>query len=504
MTLGKSRIFLLLCLSFIVGVFLGIFFNYYIIALGAMFFVMLATLFWRQKTFMIVGFCGLALLAGAWRLESSFPYDDPNFIGKLYGQKVEIEGIVMREPDVRADKVNITVRSSSLPHPALSDSGEGKPVGNILLNVGRYPEYQYGDKLKISGKLEEPFESEEFSYKNYLSRYDTYAVMRFPQIEKLAKNQGNPVKAALLGFKTRIVQAFSAVLPDPHNSLLLGIILGLKRSLPKDLSEALVVAGISHIVVISGFNISILTKNILELRGWFGRRITFVIALGVIFAFVIMTGAEASVIRAAVMGGMLVLALNVGRLYQSANSIIFAAAVMIFLNPKILQFDVGFQLSFLATIGILYLSPILERWLEQIKVPRILNLRLNLAATTSAIVFTLPILAVNFGRLSIVAILANVSILWVVQYIMYVGIPLGLLAAIYAPIVKVFAWLLWAMLEFVIKVTEFFARLPFAAAAVDFPLWLGVFYYLLLVTWLAWYRKRKDFHYYLEYVKRKI
>lgn len=511
MHFGKSRIFLLFCLSFIVGVFAGNYLNYYIMAGMAMIFIILATLFWGRRWPMIVGFAGLILLAGAVRLKTSFPENDPNFVGKFYGQKVEMEGVVMREPDVRSDKVNLTIGKLillqpplNLPLSASTRQGEKKLSGNILLNVGKYPEYQYGDKLKVSGKLEEPFETEEFSYKDYLSRYNTYAVMRFPKIEKIGQGEGNPVRAVLLRFKDRIRQALSASLPEPHNALLLGIILGIKRALPEDLSEALAVVGVSHIVVISGFNISIFTKNVLESRRYIGRKAALWISFLLLLAFVMMTGAEASVIRAAIMGGMLILAMGLRRLYQVVNAIIFVAAIMVLENPKILSFDVGFQLSFLATLGLVYLSPILERWLEKFKIPTWLNFRGNLAATVAALTFTLPILISNFGRLSVVAIPVNVLILWVIPYVMYLGLVFGVLGAIWAPVVKLVSWLLWAMLEYILGVVEFFAALPFAAVAVKITIWLSVIYYLLLVIWLFWYRKTREFNYYLEYVKAKI
>src|SRR3989344_6446242 len=251
MKLGKSRIFLLLCLSFIVGVFLGRLINYQIMAVAAMIFIAAITIFFYNKIVLIAGFMGLVLLGGALRLQISFSYDDPNFVGKYYGQKMEMEGVVVREPDVRSDRMNLTIgKLTPSSSPPSFQEGEKGIVGNILLNVGKYPEYQYGDRLKISGKLEEPFVSEEFSYKNYLSRYDTYAVMRYPQIEKIGEGEGNRVKAGLLEFKDKIRQALSASLPEPHNALLLGIILGIKRALPESLAEALAIVGVSHIVVI--------------------------------------------------------------------------------------------------------------------------------------------------------------------------------------------------------------------------------------------------------------
>lgn len=499
MKLGKSKIFLFLCLSFILGVFSGSYLNYYVMAFLAMIFVMMVTIppplhlplskgekkeevrLWLP----LIGFLGLTLLLGAFRLKTSFPNQKENYIGKFYGQKMEIQGAVVKEPDIRSKQINLTI------------SPEGF-VGNILVNAGRYPEYQYGDLLKISGKLEEPFESEEFSYKNYLSRYDTYALMRFPKIEKLAYDKGNPVTAVLLRIKAKFQEVLSKSLPEPHNALMLGLILGLKKALPQDLKEALIIAGVSHIVVISGYNISIITKNILKTRAWWGRRVAFWLSLLVVLAFVVMTGAEASVIRAAVMGLLLAIALNVGRIYQAANALVFAGALMVALSPKILRFDTGFQLSFLATLGLIYLTPMFERWLAFL--PDILGFRTNLSSTLGAQIFTLPLLVYYFDRISVFALPANVLILWVIPYTMFFGFFTSLLGVIYLPLAKLLAGIVWLFLEYQIRVIEFFAHLPLSSASVKINTPLILIFYLLLVFGLWIYRHKKRFYYQLEYL----
>ena len=490
---GKSKFFLLFCLSFIVGVFLGNYVGnyvvYYVVAIGAVIFIAGITILWADKRFVLVGFLGLTLLLGAWRFQTSFPYNDSNFVGKFYGQKVDLEGIIMREPDVRSDKTNLTIRVRDV-------------SGNILITVGRYPEYEYGDWIKISGLIEEPFVSEEFSYKDYLSRFDTYAVMRFPKVEKVAADQGSPIKASLLAVKHKFQDVLSKVLPEPHSALVLGLILGLKRALPEDLKQALIIAGVSHIVVISGYNISIITRSILKSRFLVGRKIAFTLSVLVVLAFVIMTGAEASVIRAAVMGLLLVFAMNIGRLYQARNALVFAATLMIAQNPKILGFDIGFQLSFTATLGLIYAAPIFEKWFE--KLPNILAFRTNLASTLAALLFALPLLIYYFDRISMVAIPANVLVLWVIPYAMFFGFLTGLLGIIYLPLAHISGALAWVLLEYLIRLVGLFAKLPLASIAttINVPAVFG--YYLLLAFGIWFYRNKKKFYYELEYIKQKI
>jgi len=490
----KSKIFLFFCLSFVAGVGAGRYVNYYIMAIAAMFFLILITIWWSDKRFVLAGFLGLVALFGAVRYQASFP-DQENFIGKYYGQEVELEGIIVKEPDVRSDKVNLTVKVTSPSPPSLRarlrrtlqgrgvEEKEGKErelTGNILLNVGKYPEYQYGDRLKFSGKVEEPFVSEEFSYKDYLSRYDTYAVMRFPKIEKIGEDQGNKMKAALLSIKHRFQGVLSQILPEPHNALAQGLILGVKHRIPEDLKNAMIAVGVSHIIVISGYNMSIITQNILKTRQYVGRRSALVLSFLLVLAFVVITGADASVVRAAVMAMLAVAALNVGRIYVSLNALIFVAALMVLENPKILGFDLGFQLSFMATAGLIYLGSWFENKLQW--VPNILEFRKNLASTMAAQIFALPLLIFYFERLSIVSIVVNVLILWTVPYAMFLALTAGVLGMIYVPVAKILAVVLWGILAFQIWVVEFFARIPFAQVALGVPV-AGIFVYYAVLFW---------------------
>jgi competence protein ComEC len=489
MQLGKSKIFLLFCLSFLLGVFSGPYLNYYVMAATAMIFIILLTLAWQNKRVLLIACLVLTLLAGAVRLKTSSPVNRPDFVGRLFGQKVELTGVVVKEPDVRDKQTNLTMRVEGY-------------TGAVLLNVSKYPEYQYGDKLQFTGKLEEPFETPDFSYKNYLARFDTYAVVRFPKIEKLAVKQGNPVKAFLLSIKRKFVEVLSASLPEPHSALALGLILGLKRALPQDFQAALVLAGVSHIVVISGYNISVITRNLLKTRAWWGKRVAFWLSLATVLAFVILTGADASVVRAAVMGMLVVLALNLGRLYQSLNALIFVAAIMVLANPKILSHDIGFQLSFLATLGLIYLSPMFEKWFA--RVPDVLGFRTNLSSTLAAQIFTLPILIYYFDRISIVAPVVNVLILWTIPYTMLLAFVAGLAGIVYLPLGHLVASLPWVFLEFQIRVIQFFAHLPFAALSLQMHWWALPIYYLLILLGVWLYRYYKNFHYYLEYARIKV
>ena len=244
------------------------------------------------------------------------------------------------------------------------------------------------------------------------------------------------------------------------------------------MKNALIAVGVSHIIVISGYNMSIITENILKTRERVGRRIAFALSFLLILGFVIMTGADASVVRAAIMAMLVVAALNLGRIYISLNALVFVAALMIMQSPKILAFDVGFQLSFMATAGLIYLGSWFEKRLSW--VPNILEFRKNLSSTLAAQIFALPLLIFYFERLSIVSIVVNVLILWAVPYAMFFALVAGVIGMVYLPLAKILAVVLWAILAFQIWVVEWFAKIPFAEVAVSVPAAVIFIYYAVL------------------------
>jgi competence protein ComEC len=178
-----------------------------------------------------------------------------------------------------------------------------------------------------------------------------YTLIRPTQISLLQADQGNPFRAALYSLKEHLLDTVYRSFPDPEASLMAGILLGVESGIPADVQEAFNATGTSHIIAISGFNISILaglfTLLFSRLTGrWWGALLA---ALGIAF-YTVLVGAGASVVRAAVMGWFSLLAVQIGRRQVGLNSLAIVAAVMAAFTPSIL-WDVGFQLSFMATLG---------------------------------------------------------------------------------------------------------------------------------------------------------
>jgi competence protein ComEC len=199
-----------------------------------------------------------------------------------------------------------------------------------------------------------------------------------------------------------------------------------------------------------------------------------------------MVGAPASAVRAGIMGGLLLLGQKAGRISTSSRAIVFVAAFMLFLNPLILKLDIGFQLSFLAVMGIIHISPFFQEWLKVIPNYGTFPLRNILAMTFSAQLFTLPILIYNFGYFSLVAPFANILIVPLLSFVMIFGFIFVFCGTIFPVLGFVFSWFIWLLLAYVIFIVDFFSKLPFASISVGNIswLWLAGFYLVLgLVFW---------------------
>src|SRR3989344_1654201 len=216
-----------------------------------------------------------------------------------------------------------------------------------------------------------------------------------------------------------------------------------------------------------------------------------------------MTGAAASAVRAAVMGLLLLLALQVGRLYQIKNALILAGAIMVYLNPRVLVWDLGFQLSFTATLGLIYIEPILERWFSWEEKDDMIQAKKNffektarsakiiLATTLAAQIAVLPLLVVNFGQLSLIAPLANILVLPVIPLTMLAGFVAALAGLIFLSLGKILGWAAWLFLSYEIKIIELLAKIPLAATNFKWS-WLGGGIYYAILIWLIWRFNRKQ------------
>lgn len=413
--------------------------------------------------------CGLFLLLGAGRLLLSVPRFDADDLA-TYNDRgwATLQGTVAGEPDVRGTYTNLRLRVDHL----TLENASHTVGGLVLVRVPRYPEYGYGDRLEVAGMLVTPPEFEDFSYKDYLARQGIHSMVRRAQVTLLEGNGGSLFWRTLYGFKARAQRVIAAILHEPQASLLTGILLGVETGIPQDLMADFSATGTTHIIAISGFNFAIIAGMLSALgTRLFGRARSFYFALAGIVLYTLLIGASGAVVRAAVMGALYAWGVHLGRQTHALNSTLAAALLMTAWNPHWL-WDLGFQLSFAATLGlVLFTDPLqrrfrglLERLLPKVWVePISAFLNEALVVTTAAQITTLPIILYHFRQLSLVTLLTNLLVLPAQPAVMLWGGLATAAGLIWLPLGRILGWVAWLFLAFTIEMVKLTAALPHAS-----------------------------------------
>jgi competence protein ComEC len=434
---------------------------------------LLCTLLFRRLTpsrRLFIAVCFLAL--GGARYQASQQPLETNHAAHYNDrdQKVHLTGIVARTPDVRDSYVGLHLEVEELRPVGAARSYPAH--GRILLRAPRSKKWAYGDRLYVAGYLESPPSFETFSYQDYLARQGIHSILQNAYMERLAADQGNPLLQTIYDFRAHALDLVYRLFPDPEASLLAGILLGIESGISPQVREAFNATGTTHIIAISGFNITIVAGLFTALFGrWFGVRIGSISAALAIGVYTLLVGADAAVVRAALMAGLALLALRLGRQTHGMASLAAAAMAMTLFNPHFL-WDVGFQLSFMATLGLVLYAEPMRTWLVGRLSRRISEERAESLAgpvgefllyTLAAQITTFPITAYHFQRLSLTSLIANPVILPAQPPVMILGGLATLAAAVWFPLGKLLSWIAWPFVAFTIRAVEFFARLPAAS-----------------------------------------
>jgi competence protein ComEC len=392
----------------------------------------------------------------------------PNF----HNQKIEATGTIIGESDIRSSntRLKISVDDIILKTEDNSFSGSLKTNENIIITTSHFPEYKNGDEIRVSGKVQVPenFKNEngiEFDYINYLAKDDIHSVIYYPRIV-LINRPSFSFNRIIFDIKNSFLEKVQSVIPSPEAELLGGILLGTKRSLGEDLEEKFRIVGLIHIVVLSGYNVTIIAEAIFRALGGLPKFISASLGIISIIIFTIMVGSGATVVRSAIMTIIAVIGRISHQNYDVNRALFLAGSIMVFHNPDILLYDPSFQLSFLATIGLINISGFVKKFITI--VPEKFELREITSATLSTQIAVLPLLAKMTGELSLVAPIVNVITLQVIPITMLLGFISGLGTYINETIGLVLSYIPYLFLSYILLVVEIFSKVKFATVKLTF------------------------------------
>ncbi|MEI6191358.1 MAG: ComEC/Rec2 family competence protein [bacterium] len=501
----NNKFFYSLIAGFTGGIFLSSFFK-----LGFSFFLFLLILsilififgkfFAKEKTLiLLLALFVFSFSSGILRYEIKDIRNEDKNLTNLAGEKVVLKGIVTDEPSVKDQSVQLTVLADFI----ATSSQDVKTFGKVLVTVGLFPAFKYGDLIQVEGKLERPTNfstatSSDFDYVSFLAKDDIFYQISFAQAKVISSGHGSVLKNKLFAFKNYFISKINLLIKEPESSLLNGLILGAKNSLGKDLQNDFRLAGVSHIVALSGYNITIVAVGIMSILSFLPW--TFSLSFGVlgILAFTIMTGGTATVVRASIMALLVLLAKGTHRKYDISRALLLAGFFMLIQNPKILVFDISFQLSFLSTLALILISPIIEK--KMTFITEKYQLRELIVATISTQIFVLPFILYEMGLISVFSLFTNILILPIIPAIMFLGFLTGVLAFCSTFLAIPIAFICSLLLSYVLKIIYIFSHLPFSSITINhFPLILLILVYSIffIIIWRAQnFSKIKDYDQY--------
>lgn len=456
------------CAFFLLGVFLFSLFK----SISLIFLAIFVGLFyfWVARERYWIWFLPM-MLVGAMYLSAYGIFSDAALIP--FGSEQEVSGVI------------INARHKPASQDLLLDLS--RPYsGKIRIYAKAYPRIDYGSEVKIAGTISEiPAEQEDYFLKEGIS-----GTSKFPEISVIATRRGNFIMRNLSVFREKIIGIFNRVLPPEKSALIAGMTIGAREGFSNEFKDKMSVSGTTHIVALSGYNISIIAvivSGILEY--FFSRAISFYLTSIAIALFVLMTGAEASAVRAAIMGILALFAQESERQFSMKNAIIFAATGMVLVNPRVLVFDLGFQLSFAALIGIVYVLPSLQK-IFKLEKSGILKWRENAITTLSAQLAVLPLLLGKFGVISLTSIFANILILEAVPITMGIGFVIAITGLFSDFLAQMIALPAGLILSYELWVIDFFSRFALPLETGFFGLGTAIIYYLILFGLVYKYEKR--------------
>jgi len=359
----------------------------------------------------------------------------------------------------------------------------------VLVKTDNYTNYEYGMYVATKGEIKKPeaFETDSgriFDYDKFLAKDDIYYTMSFAESSIIDIGEPSVVRS-LYAFKKTFLDVIYKNIPSPESGLLAGILFGEKEALGQELEDKFRIVGLMHIVVLSGYNVSIIINVFMKFLIFLPRSLRAILAVLGIISFALLVGAGPTVIRASIMAVFIVLANIVSRPYVIERGLFIAGIIMVILNPRILLFDISFQLSFLATYGLIALSPWLEEKFK--KLPKAFAIRESAVATIAAQIMVAPLIIYSIGEFSVISPVVNVLVLFAVPYAMAFGF-ISAVAGLIIPIVAMpLSFIAIYLLKYQLIVVDLFSNIPYAN--ISFPPFHFIFMIIMYVGIFWWVKK---------------
>lgn len=439
----------------------------------------------KQSLSMYVSFFLLAVVLGIFRTDVAFSQFENGKV--LTGDAMHIgEGVVVSEPDVRDTYTVLYVELKN---------ESGKNETKVRVKVPLYPEYVYGERVLLRGEVHVPetFETETgrtFDYPGYLMKDNVQYELRDVSVRSTGVIAGNTLTRTLLSLKRRWLTAIAQTLREPDASLAGGVIVGAKQSLGEHWLQAFRDTGIIHIVVLSGYNLTLVANSIVRSTVVLPTAARFALGSFGVFSFALMVGGGATVVRASIMAILGMFAVYVKRPYLLVRALFLAALAMVLWNPFVLVFDAGFQLSFVATLGLIALAPSVEgkcTW-----IPARWGLRNIAAATIATQLAVLPLLLYHIGTVSLIAPVVNMLVLPVVPVVMLVGFITGSIGMYNIVLALPFSFIAHVFFVYIFSVVDLFSSIPYATVTLTaLPWWSLIFLYSMFPLWYFAYKPKR-------------
>jgi competence protein ComEC len=459
--------------------------QFYILIILAI--ILFSTAILKKKKYIMIAIALFLFVFGLFRyVQSEVPNNIPT-IQNYAGSTLRVSGVIDSEVESKLSSQRVILKNVEV--------ADKNVFGKMLVHLPLYPKVSYSDKLVFNCSIKTPEPFNGFRYDKFLESKGVLAVCYYPNYTDVIKSKKFSLVGGILKIKEKANLRISKIIPDPHSTFLSGLLFGGSSGLSKELTDDFSRTGTSHILAASGFNVSLFSFVFL---GWviqtrLGRRRGIYLTAGLLLVYVVMAGMGPAVVRATLLAFVILTGALIGRKESSVNALLFVGSVILLFNPRLLLDDVGFQLSFVATAAIMFLTP---KWRDSFKfLPESFGFRESFVGSLAAITATLPIIIYHFGAISIIAPITNFLILPFIPYLM-AFLALALFVSVLSlQTATLFALPAWALSFIILHIIKFSASLPFALVALGHNKEIGAAVGVLLLLILFWvYGKARHFH----------